>query len=158
MSQRAAELQGPGSGLNKPQWAAIESFAATDTLASNAIPFVCGPDAPAGRTVDAFKWCTLKNSLRTCALSAAHSVLVFGRSRFHLTQKLSLPHSRPMPSIGSGCHELRIRDRGAVWRIFYFIDADAIVLLAITDKTTRQTPQRALDNCKRRLKDYKSSR
>ena len=26
-------------------------------------------------------------------------------------EKLSLPHSRPMPSIGPGCHELRVMDR-----------------------------------------------
>ena len=25
-------------------------------------------------------------------------------------EKLSLPHSRPMPSVGPRCHELRIRD------------------------------------------------
>lgn len=30
---------------------------------------------------------------------------------------LSLPHSRPMPSIGKGCHELRINDKNSTWRI-----------------------------------------
>lgn len=28
-------------------------------------------------------------------------------------ETLSLPHSRPMPSIGPRCHELRINDRNA---------------------------------------------
>jgi len=73
-------------------------------------------------------------------------------------EKLSMPHSRPMPPIGTGCHELRIRDQNVIWRIFYFIDTDAIVLLDVTDKKTRETPKRVLDNCKRRLKDYKASR
>jgi phage-related protein len=63
-----------------------------------------------------------------------------------------------MSSVGPGCHELRIRDRDVVWRIFYFIDTDAIVLLEVTDKTTRRTPQRVLENCKRRLRDYFAAR
>ena len=69
-------------------------------------------------------------------------------------EKLSLPHSRPMPSIGTGCHELRVLDRDVTWRILHYIDADAIVLLEITDKKTRETPRRVLDNCRARLARY----
>ncbi len=69
-------------------------------------------------------------------------------------EKLSLPHSRPMPTIGPGCHELRVQDREVTWRIFHHIDADAIVLLAITDKKTRETPKRVLDTCRARLAQY----
>ena len=71
-------------------------------------------------------------------------------------EKLSLPQSRPMPSIGPGCHELRIQDRDVTWRIFHYIDTDAIVLLEVTDKKTRQTPQGVLDNCRSRLAQYKA--
>jgi phage-related protein len=67
---------------------------------------------------------------------------------------LSLPHSRPMPSIGRGCHELRIRDIGVIWRIVYRIDRDAIVLLEVFDKKSAQTPQRVIDACVDRLKRY----
>ena len=52
----------------------------------------------------------------------------------------------------------RAMDNNATWRIFYFIDSAAIVLLEITDKTTRGTPKRVMDNCKRRLKNYETSR
>lgn len=45
------------------------------------------------------------------------------------SENLSLPHSRPMPSIGARCHELRITDRNATWRIVYRVDPDAIVIL-----------------------------
>jgi hypothetical protein len=38
--------------------------------------------------------------------------------RLQQGQKLSLPHSRPMPTIGGQCHELRIQDRDQTWRIF----------------------------------------
>jgi len=78
--------------------------------------------------------------------------------RLQRGEKLSMPQSRAMPSIGGGCHELRILDRKANWRIFYFIDSDAIVLLDVVEKTTRRTPPRVLENCKKRLRDYKASR
>jgi phage-related protein len=70
---------------------------------------------------------------------------------------LGLPHSRPMPSIGSHCHELRIRDSGQNWRIIYRIDDDAIVIVEVFAKTTRTTPKTIIETCKKRLKIYDSS-
>jgi phage-related protein len=67
---------------------------------------------------------------------------------------LGMPHSRPMPSIGSRCHELRINDESATWRIVYRLDADAIVILEVFSKKSRATPKAVIDACKRRLKDY----
>ena len=52
---------------------------------------------------------------------------------------ISLPHARPMPSIGRGCHELRIPDENRTWRIVYYVDAVAIVILDVFAKTTSQT-------------------
>jgi len=69
-------------------------------------------------------------------------------------ETLSLPHSRPMPSIGSRCHELRINDRNATWRIVYRVDPDAIVILEVFKKTTAKTPLFVIDTCKRRLRMY----
>jgi phage-related protein len=71
-------------------------------------------------------------------------------------EKLSLPHSRPMPSIGSRCHEPRINDEGKTWRIVYRIDDDAIIILDVFDKKTQTTPKHVLDNCKRRIRLYDS--
>ena len=68
---------------------------------------------------------------------------------------ISLPHARPMPSIGRGCHELRIPDENRTWRIVY-MDTLAIVILEVFAKTTIQTPQAVIDVCKGRLKRYKS--
>src|SRR5438128_7243991 len=76
--------------------------------------------------------------------------------RLQQGENLSLPQSRPMPSIGRRCHELRVPDKGQNWRIVYRIDADAIVILEVFAKTTRQTPQSVVDTCKRRLKHYDS--
>jgi phage-related protein len=67
---------------------------------------------------------------------------------------LSLPHSRPMGSIGSRCHELRIVDQKVSWRIIYRIDPDAIVILEVFEKRSRQTPKAVIDACKKRLQDY----
>ncbi|HKQ56407.1 MAG TPA: type II toxin-antitoxin system RelE/ParE family toxin [Candidatus Eisenbacteria bacterium] len=78
--------------------------------------------------------------------------------RLQRGEKLSMPQSRPMPSIGSGCHELRIRDESRVWRIFYFIDADAIVLLDVIDKKTRRTSQGVMEESRKRLAAYKAAR
>lgn len=69
-------------------------------------------------------------------------------------EMISMPHSRPMPSIGARCHELRIVDKDAIWRIIYRIDTDAIVILAVFSKKTRQTPKKIIDACQRRIKEY----
>lgn len=68
-----------------------------------------------------------------------------------------MPHSRPMPTIGGNCHELRVKDATKEWRIFYYVDDDAIVILEVFNKTTRQTPDRVLDTCRTRLSTYKQA-
>jgi len=69
---------------------------------------------------------------------------------------LSLPHARPMPSIGLRCYELRIDDQNKMWRIVYRIDRDAIVILEVFEKKTQKTPQEVIENCKRRIRLYES--
>jgi phage-related protein len=70
--------------------------------------------------------------------------------------KLSLPQSRPMPSIGSSCHELRINDESGIWRIIYRLDSDAIIILDVFEKKTQKTPKTVIENCKLRIKRYDS--
>ena len=62
-----------------------------------------------------------------------------------------------MPSVGARCHELRINDETASWRIIYRLDPDAIVIAEVFSKKTGKTPNRIIDICKRRLKDYDSA-
>jgi phage-related protein len=76
--------------------------------------------------------------------------------RLQAGERLSLPHSRPMPPIGERCHELRVQDERRTWRIVYRIDADAIVILEVFENTTRSTPKRVVDVCKQRIKRYES--
>ena len=67
---------------------------------------------------------------------------------------LAMPHSRPMPSIGKRCHELRVSDRNQTWRIVYHIAQDGIVVLDVFSKKSRATPKQVVDRCKRRLRRY----
>jgi phage-related protein len=69
-------------------------------------------------------------------------------------ETLGMPNSRSMPSIGSRCHELRINDERAAWRIIYRVDSDAIVILDVFSKKSRATPKAVISACKKRLKDY----
>ena len=70
--------------------------------------------------------------------------------------RLGMPASRPMPSIGARCHELRIVDETVTWRIMYRLDEDAVVILEVFAKKTGQTPKHVIDTCKARLKRYDS--
>lgn len=67
---------------------------------------------------------------------------------------LSMPFSRPMPSIGKRCHELRINDRNRTWRIVYRTDGDAIIIIDVFEKKTEQTPARTITTCIKRLQEY----
>ena len=74
--------------------------------------------------------------------------------RLQQGENIGLPHSRPMPSIGARCHELRIRDENQNWRVIYRIDDDAIVIVDVFSKKTQATPRPVIETCKRRLKAY----
>lgn len=74
--------------------------------------------------------------------------------RLQKGEKIGLPHSRPMPSVGRRCHELRIQDRKSTWRIIYRLDEDAVVLLEISSKKARATPRSVIDTSKQRIKRY----
>lgn len=78
--------------------------------------------------------------------------------RLQRGEKLALPHSRPMPVIGVNCHELRVIDREAHWRLIYRVEADAIVILEVFSKKTARTPRQVVETCRRRLMAYKTQR
>jgi len=74
--------------------------------------------------------------------------------RLQQGEKLSLPHSRPMPVIGPRCHELRVPDEDVTWRIMYRVDSDAVIIADVFAKRTPATPQQVIDVCRKRLRDY----
>lgn len=70
-------------------------------------------------------------------------------------ENLEMPDSRPMPNIGKRCHELRIDDINKTWRIVYYIDEDAIVILDVFAKKSQKTPKEVTEICQKRLVRYK---
>lgn len=74
--------------------------------------------------------------------------------RLQRGELLAMPYSRPMPGIGPRCHELRVKDARAEWRIIYRIDPDAILVVAVFNKKTRETPDQIIKTCRRRLREY----
>ena len=69
-------------------------------------------------------------------------------------QPVGMPQSRPMPVVGPRCHQLRVRDAIADWRIVYRLDADAVVILEVFSKKTRAPPNTVIAACARRLRVY----
>jgi phage-related protein len=74
--------------------------------------------------------------------------------RLQAGESLGMPHSRPLPSVGRRCHELRIIDRGVTWRIVHRVDPDAIVILEVFARKTPQTPREVIAACRARLQEY----
>ena len=59
---------------------------------------------------------------------------------------------RPMPSIGAGVREIRVRERAGAFRVIYVATfADAVYVLHAFQKKTRQTAKRDLDLAASRL-------
>lgn len=77
--------------------------------------------------------------------------------RLQQGEKLATPQSRPVRSIASGCHELRINDQGLTWRLMYRIDTDVILILAVFAKKTEKTPDDIIRTCRNRLRDYEDA-
>ncbi|MCB1086410.1 MAG: type II toxin-antitoxin system RelE/ParE family toxin [Verrucomicrobiae bacterium] len=74
--------------------------------------------------------------------------------RLQRGEMIGLPHSRPMPSIGTRCHELRINDKSATWRIVYRLDSDAVIIGEVFSKKTTATPKHVIETCRARFQQY----
>ena len=97
----------------------------------------------------------LRGEVKTPPFSRAGRVEAgFLLRRLQRGEQLSLPSSRPMPAIGARCHELRVIDKEATWRILYHVADDAVVILEVFSKKTRTTPKHVVDAARARLKKY----
>lgn len=83
----------------------------------------------------------LHGEVKTAPLSAAVRLEAgYLLRRLQRGERIGMPRSRPMPSIGARCHELRINDADATWRIIYRLDVDAVVILDVFSKQNMRTP------------------
>jgi phage-related protein len=80
----------------------------------------------------------------------------FGKAIFDLQKghKLSMPLSRPMPSVSEGVEELRLKDRSGAYRVFYLASfADAVLIFHAFTKKTQRTPLREIITARKMLKE-----
>jgi phage-related protein len=67
---------------------------------------------------------------------------------------LSMPLSRPMPTMGRRVHELRLKDRSGAYRVVYaLVRRGTIYVIHAFKKTTQATPLRSLELTRKRLKE-----
>ena len=79
-----------------------------------------------------------------------------GQALFLLQQghKLSMPLSRPMPSVAPGVSELRLHDGAGQFRAFYFTaSTEGILVFHAFVKKSEQTPPIEIQTGRRRLKE-----
>ncbi len=75
-------------------------------------------------------------------------------ARLEVGLMLSMPLSRPMPTVGRGVHEIRLKDRSGAYRVVYALvrEGDVVVLHAFK-KTTRGKARRNLRMARQRLRE-----
>ena len=97
----------------------------------------------------------LHGAIKTPPLSAAARIEAgVALRRLQRGEGLSMPLSRPMPSIGRRCAELRIVDENVTWRIIYRADPDAVLIADVFAKKTQATPKSVIALCRKRLAVY----
>ncbi len=78
-------------------------------------------------------------------------------ARFDAGLVLSMSLSCPMPSIGRGIHELRLKDRSGAYRVVYaLVQHGTVHVLHAFKKTTQSTPLKNLELARKRLKEVRS--
>lgn len=68
--------------------------------------------------------------------------------------KLNMPLSRPMPSIGKGVHELRLKDKSGQFRVIYcyLTSIGNIYFVHAIQKKSQSTPKKNLELAKKRIR------
>ncbi len=65
-----------------------------------------------------------------------------------------MPKSRPMPLVGQGVHELRVKDSSGICRAFYYLKSeDGILVFHAFAKRTQKTDADDIAPGRRRLKE-----
>ena len=68
--------------------------------------------------------------------------------------RLSMPLSRPMPTVAAGAHEIRIRDRSGIYRTMYLLQSErGVLVFHAFAKKTQKTPQHEIEIARRRLRE-----
>lgn len=82
-----------------------------------------------------------------------------GQTIFDLQKgvRIGMPLLRPMPGVGAGVVELRLKDSEKIYRIFCLTNhPKAVLVFHAFIKKTQQTPKHAMELGQKRLKELKS--
>lgn len=82
--------------------------------------------------------------------------LQLGKAIFDLQngQTLAMPLSRPMSEVSSGVHELRVKDRHGIYRVFYLAKLkDQVLVFHAFAKKTQTTPKHEIELGRKRLEE-----
>jgi phage-related protein len=83
-------------------------------------------------------------------LTSTSDTLIFGNFR----KRRIIGSTQPMPSIGAGVQEIRIRDAAGAFRVIYVAKfADAVYVLHCFRKTTQKTSKTDLDLAAKRYRE-----
>ena len=67
---------------------------------------------------------------------------------------LSMPLSRPMPTVGLGVHELRVRDAAGIYRAFYVLKSQrGVLVFHAFEKKTQKTSKQDMKIGQKRLRE-----
>ena len=69
---------------------------------------------------------------------------------------LGMPYSRPLPTVGPRCHELRVKDASHEWRVIYRIDPIHIIVAHVFAKKGKSMQQREFAKAKKILAVFDS--
>jgi len=77
-----------------------------------------------------------------------------GLYRLQLGEQLGMPNSRPMPGVGAGVSELRVKSEDGSFRAFYYsASLEGVLVFHAFVKKTRQTPPLEIELGRKRLKE-----
>jgi phage-related protein len=96
---------------------------------------------------------TTRADIRTFPDSASNKV---GRQLRRVQRGLDPLDWKPMPSIGKGVREIRVRDDGGAFRAIYMIEASNgnLVVLHAFEKKAQKTPKADVDLARKRLRAF----
>jgi phage-related protein len=79
-----------------------------------------------------------------------------GRGLFRLQtgEQLGMPNSRPMPEVGAGVSELRVKAEDGAYRVFYFTASSwGVLVFHAFVKKSQRTPPLEIELGRKRLKE-----
>ena len=69
-------------------------------------------------------------------------------------EQIGMPNSRPMPIVGPGVSELRLKNEDGIFRVFYYTASpQGVPVFHAFVKKTQRTPASEIELAKERLKE-----